>query len=275
MITDFIFQHCIEKLESDGVLLKTRNAVVKSVIDMPVLTFGETPLVTCRKTAWKKAIEEMEWFLSGMPKCPAPLAETWWKGQLSPEGFYWGGYGKQLRLGDYHNYQEFDQIQYLIDGLKNNPNSRRLLLTTWNPWEMANITRLNENPNTPTTCHTTVAQFFVREGSLFMKSYQRSADVLLGVPHNWIQSWALLLWLAHKANLGVGSMQWIFGDLHLYQEESHVETARQIAALDVYPWIENSFKLIYEPTDDWFMARDFHMEGEIPEPQVFTKPKLL
>jgi thymidylate synthase len=100
-------------------------------------------------------------------------------------------------------------------------------MTVWNPAEMASISEVNENPNTPTTCHSTLIQCFVSPGGiLHMKHYQRSADMLLGVPHNWIQHWAFMLYLAHHTGLSVGSMYWILGDAHIYDEESHVLAAK-------------------------------------------------
>jgi thymidylate synthase len=145
-------------------------------------------------------------------------------------------------------------------------------MTTWNPGEMANITKTNHNPNTPTCCHSIIVQFFVRNGRLSMKSYQRSADMLLGVPHNWIQSWAMLMWFAHHAGLKVGSMTWMWGDAHIYNEQSHVDTAETM--IRFYTGM-NEVKMVYTPTSTDFKASDFTIEGEIPDPIVTTRPKLL
>ena len=276
MSTDWIYQCTIRDVVESGELINTRNAWVKSVINAAPIAFDTTPLVTLRKTAWKKAIKEMEWFLSGDPKCHNDLAATWWKGQLSKDNCYYGGYGQQLRSCGRYARPGYDQIKHLIEGLIYHPNSRRHVITTWNPWEMANIASINGNPNTPTTCHTTIAQFFVRNGKkLHMSTYQRSADILLGVPHNWIQSWALLIWLAHKSGLQVGTMRWLFGDLHLYQDESHVETAKELLTCKTYPVKERGFKLVYNPKAEWFKADDFYMIGDIPDAAVTRKPKLL
>jgi thymidylate synthase len=196
---------------------------------------------------------------------------------------YRGGYSNQFRHSgrmDYSN-KNFDQVQYLLDGLRNNPNSRRLVLTTWNPWEMAHITELNHNPNCPTCCHSTIIQLFVRHDTLFMTSYQRSCDVLLGLPHNLIQSWALLLYFAHHAKLNVGTLRWLLGDAHLYLEPSHQQAAQEIVSRSVFTQVDNPVRLVYKPNEGnggqvpEFKAEDFEMEGEIPEPMCRIRPTLL
>ena len=272
LLTDYLYKELVNDVMSRGDSLLTRNHLATSLIDAQPLIFYDAPLVTIRKTAWRKALLEMEWFLSGKAKCPPELADTWWKGQLSPDNSYRFGYGHQLR-----NYNgQFDQINTLIDGINNHPNSRRHVITTWNPAEMHEIQKVNQNTNTPTTCHTTIAQFFVRPSGLHMTSYQRSADLLLGVPHNWIQSWALLKWIAHRTKKQVATMRWVFGDVHIYAHESHIRTAEEIQLTPTPNYLQaNPFRLIYTPTSDKFLAADFHIEGTIPEPTALTKPELL
>ena len=266
----------LKEIINAGDLITTRNHEVFSHFDLPNVTFTTTPLVTLRKTAWKKALREMQWFLSGNTKCPDELLD-WWDGQLDISGDLLDGYGGQLRTSTFYDWKvadrnNFDQIAFIQEALKNNPNSRRLLMTTWNPGEMANITEANDNPNTPTCCHSIIVQFFVRNGRLSMKSYQRSADMLLGVPHNWIQSWAMLMWFAHHAGLKVGSMTWMWGDAHIYNEQSHVDTAETM--IRFYTGM-NEVKMVYTPTSTDFKASDFTIEGDIPDPIVTTRPKLL
>ena len=266
----------LKEIINAGDLVTTRNHEVYSSFNLPNVTFTTTPLVTLRKTAWKKALREMEWFLSGNTKCPDELLD-WWNGQLDISGDLLDGYGGQLRTSTFYDWKladrnNFDQVKFIQDALKHNPNSRRLLMTTWNAGEMAHITEANDNPNTPTCCHSIIVQFFVRNGRLSMKSYQRSADMLLGVPHNWIQSWAMLMWFAHHAGLKVGSMTWMWGDAHIYNEPSHVDTAETM--IRFYTGMDE-VKLVYTPTSTDFKASDFTIEGEIPDPIVTTRPKLL
>lgn len=278
MITDQYYQDCIRQIYHYGDELKSRNYLCRSVFDLKPITFYHTPLVTLRKTAWKMALREMEWFMSGDEKCPDELL-PWWKGQITSDGYYFNGYSKQFR-GAFGGKELFDQVDYVLNGLRANPNSRRLILTTWNPYEMAYITDTNQNENTPTCCHSSFVQFFVRNRRLYMTSVQRSADMLLGVPHNWIQSWALFLYLARHAGLLTGSMRWIFGDAHCYLHPSHVETIEALLKCDPSSQLDNTFNLVYNKQTEEegvpeFRASDFVMDGTIPEPFVTTKPILL
>jgi thymidylate synthase len=166
----------------------------------------------------------------------------------------------------------FDQISYLIDSIKHHPNSRRHILTVWNPYEMAHITKANKNPNTPTTCHTTVMQFFVEDNKLCAFHYQRSADLLLGVPHNWIQHWGLMMYLVHHTGLdGIGWLKWQLGDAHIYNEESHLEVAKLIKQANAR---DCAVELVYKPTSDRFLASDFSLSAEVAEPITTIRPKL-
>ena len=267
-----VYTNLLKQIMLDGDIVTTRNSEVYSHYDLPNVTFTELPLITLRKTAWKKALREMEWFLSGDSKCPDELLD-WWDGQLDKHNRYRGGYSNQLRAMSGAEETLFDQVEFIQEGLKNNPNSRRLLMTVWSPIDMAEITKLNQNPNTPTCCHSIVVQFFVRNGYLSMKTYQRSADMLLGVPHNWVQSWAMLVWFAHHAGLKVGSMTWMWGDAHIYREASHLSTVSDLVAFELTQ--EPPLSMVYNPTSSDFKASDFTIEGTIPYPVITTRPKLL
>jgi thymidylate synthase len=287
-------------------VVETRNHSCYCNPFLDNVTFDSLPLITVRKTAWKLALTEMEWFMSGDSKCPEKLAK-WWAGQLDESGSYQNGYATQFREAIYNNekyyspteeeeymHSWFDQVSYILDGLKHHQHSRRLVMSSWNTGDMANITKYNNNPQTPSTCHGSLVQFFVVDSALHVKQYQRSSDLLLGVPHNLVQYWALLTYFAFHANLKVGSLTWVFGDAHIYNEESHISAAEDIiyfanqamrnsclsTLLDPNPEIE--LRLVYNYSGELdsfgtpkFSAADFTIEGEIPKPTVLTKPKLL
>lgn len=272
MKTDALYQISLRNILDSGDLVNTRNSLTYSKFDLNPITFTSTPLVTLRRTAWRLAIREMEWFMSGESQCPPELLH-WWKDQLGFNGEYKGGYAHQYRKSGTSG--SFDQIQYLLSGLRNNPNSRRLVMTTWNPSDMANITELNNNPNTPSCCHGSMIQLFVREGSLFMTHYQRSADMLLGIIHNFIQYWALLMYFAHHAELNVGYLRVIIGDAHVYQDHSHLNVAKEIINCDLSKRLLPPPKLVYNCNGNCdFRSSDFEMIGEIQEPVTTVKPKL-
>jgi len=275
---DYKYSWALGEVLELGVPVETRNHKVLSQIEAYPIKFHTAPIVSVRKTAVKMALKEMEWFMSGDEKCPTSLL-GWWEKQLDSEGKYKHGYGHQMRrFGG-----SFDQVAFILGALVTNPHSRRLIMTTWHPEEMAGITTTNGNPNTPTTCHGTSTQFFVRNGSLNMQTYQRSADIMLGVPHNWIQYWALLQFFAYHTNLAVGSMRWVFGDLHLYDHPSHTDTANAI----VKTCDENTRSRLLEPSLKYeysgqldhaglpkFVASDFSVSGLVPAPIVTTRPEL-
>jgi thymidylate synthase len=113
------------------------------------------------------------------------------------------------------------------------------------------------SPETPiTNCHGTVIQAFADGwNQLHLVTYQRSADVVCGVSHNWLQYWAFLLWLANVADLNVGSLTWIGGDVHLY--EQHVPMARRLTELKD----QQQPELLYTPSGGEFKADDFSLSS--------------
>lgn len=290
---DVIYADMLNQVQSTETTIKTRNHEVKRVTANIVFEFKETPLVTLRKTAYRKAISEFEWFMSGDDRCPDNLLD-WWKGQLGPDNRYLYGYATQLRGGPFSN--GFDQVKFVLDALMNNPNSRRIITTTWDADDMANITHLNSNPSTPTTCHGTMVQYYVNGNKLDMFHFQRSADLLLGLPHNLIQYWAYGLYLARHSELTMGKITWMIGDAHIYQDESHVNAVQEIVDGQTYdfnfPEIEigedhvdnvkfSEIELVYNysgKVDRYdtprFLASDFTMVGDIPEPASKGRPKL-
>ena len=193
--------------------------------------------------------------MSGDSQCPSELAE-WWGGQLSPGGHYIAGYGHQFR--DWC--MCLDQVGELAGSIKEHPFSRRLILTAWNPADMNLITKLNDNEK-PLPMPHYPCSVLCFNNKLSMKSYQRSADMLLGVPHNWVQSWAMLMWFAQRTGFGVGSMQWIFGDAHIYQEESHLAALDAILNANTAVPLRHPELSIKETNNFQFSASNFDIVG--------------
>lgn len=204
--------------------VQTRNAFCRSLFAPASTVFRGFPLVTVRPVAVELALEELRWYVSGKDECPEKLLH-WWAGQLGPGNLYRKGYPEQLRRAG-----GVDQLGLLIDGIRTSPHGRRHVVVTWRADDAVKITRVNRNPNTPTPCHLSYAQFGVSADRkhLHMLSVQRSADVLLGLVHNLAQHWALLTFVAHHTGLKPGRMTWQGADVHLYNHPTHIACATEI-----------------------------------------------
>ncbi len=176
------------------------------------------PLLTTKKLHIKSIIYELLWFLRGqtnvrwLQERGVKIWDQWAdeNGDLGPV------YGSQWRNWPAPNGEKIDQIKNLVEGIKNNPNSRRHMVSAWNP---AEVDQMALPP-----CHC-LFQFYVAEGKLSCQLYQRSADIFLGVPFN-IASYALLThMIAHVTGLKAGEFIHCLGDTHLYN--NHVAQAEQ------------------------------------------------
>lgn len=184
------------------------------------------PLVTTKKVHLKSIIHELLWFLQGatniqyLKENGVSIWDEWAdeNGELGPV------YGKQWRSWECANGVVVDQITDLIQQIKKNPDSRRLLVSAWN---VADLPQMALMP-----CHT-MFQFYVADGKLSCQLYQRSADVFLGVPFN-IASYALLtMMIAQVCGLGYGDFVHTFGDVHIYS--NHMEQVKLQLSREPYP----------------------------------------
>ncbi len=174
------------------------------------------PLVTSKKLHVKSIIHELIWFLSGSTniKYLQDNGVSIWNEWADQNGDLGPVYGSQWRSWPTPDGQQIDQISELVQQIKTNPDSRRLIVSAWN---VADIPRMKLPP-----CHA-FFQFYVADGKLSCQLYQRSADIFLGVPFN-IASYALLThMLAQQTGLEVGDFVWTGGDCHLYL--NHLEQA--------------------------------------------------
>ena len=216
------------------------------------------PLVTTKKLHTRSIIHELLWFLQGdtniryLKENGVSIWDEWAdeNGDLGPV------YGKQWRRWETPDGRSIDQIAQLIDGLKRNPDSRRHIVSAWNPGEV-------EGMALP-PCHA-LFQFYVAGGRLSCQLYQRSADIFLGVPFN-IASYALLtLMVAQVCDLEPGDFIWTGGDCHLYL--NHLEQAREQLSREPRPLptlrIDPSVRNIFD-----FRFEHFTLEGYDPHPHI-------
>jgi len=216
------------------------------------------PLVTTKKLHVKSIIYELLWFLAGdtnvkyLNEHGVSIWDEWAdeRGDLGPV------YGHQWRSWPKPDGGAIDQISNVVDMIRRNPDSRRLIVTAWNPGENE---RMALSP-----CHC-LFQFYVADGALSCQLYQRSADVFLGVPFN-IASYALLtLMMAQATNLRPGAFIHSFGDTHLYL--NHLEQARlqlsrsprPLPTMTLNPAVKDLFAFRFE---------DFALEGYEPHPHI-------
>ena len=216
------------------------------------------PLLTTKKIHTKSVIHELLWFLQGSTNVGYLRANgvTIWdewadeKGELGPV------YGAQWRSWPAPDGRRIDQIADVLQQIRENPHSRRLMVTAWNP---ADIPKMALAP-----CHA-LFQFYVADGKLSCQLYQRSADIFLGVPFN-IASYALLtLMVAQVTGLKPGEFVHTLGDAHLYM--NHLEQARlqltrtpkPLPVMRLNPAVKDLFDFRYE---------DFTLEGYDPAPAI-------
>src|SRR5450755_3913980 len=203
------------------------------------------PLVTTKKLHLKSIIYELLWFLKGetniayLKEHGVRIWDQWAdaNGELGPV------YGKQWRSWEGADGKTYDQITDVIKQLKNNPDSRRMIVSAWNVGELADMALM--------PCHT-IFQFYVANKKLSCQLYQRSADVFLGVPFN-IASYALLtMMIAQVCDLEAGEFVHSFGDVHLYKnhfEQAELQLTRKpfpLPQIKINPEVKDIFNFNYQ-----------------------------
>ena len=264
-------KYCYE----NGDFVKSRAGNVKKAFGYQMRFNLEDgfPAVTTKKLAWKAVVSELLWFLEGSND-ERRLAEILYEDKRenledkktiwtqNAEADYWKD--KSKFIGDvgkiygvqWRNFNGVDQIQELIEGLKKNPNSRRHILTAWNPSE------INEMSLPP--CHA-FSQFFVSNNKLSCQLYQRSCDMFLGVPFN-IASYSLLIHIiAEECKLGVGEFIHSLGDFHIYEEhfdQVKIQLTREPKQLP-------TLKFITKKIND-YKTKDFELHNYEPHPKIIA-----
>ena len=203
------------------------------------------PLVTTKKVHLKSIIHELLWFIKGETNI-AYLKENGvsiWDEWADAEGNLGPVYGKQWRSWEGANGQTIDQLSWVVEEIKRNPDSRRLIVSAWN---VADLPKMALMP-----CHN-MFQFYVANGKLSCQLYQRSADVFLGVPFN-IASYALLtMMVAQVTGLQPGDFVHTFGDVHLYRnhfEQAELQLSRTpypLPQMKISPAVNSIFDFRYE-----------------------------
>ena len=219
------------------------------------------PLLTTKKLHLRSIVHELLWFLQGdtnvryLQENKVGIWDEWAdeNGELGPV------YGKQWRRWSAPGGGEIDQVKWVLEEIRRNPDSRRLIVSAWNVADLPDMALM--------PCHA-LFQFYVADGRLSCQLYQRSADIFLGVPFN-IASYALLTHMvAQVSGLGVGDFVHTFGDLHLYS--NHLEQAREQLAraplapprLELDPAVTDLFDFRYEHIH----IRDYQSHAAIRAP---------
>lgn len=267
MSVDQQYANLIRKILEEGCEIETRNSKVKRLRSQSVV-FKSTPLVSVRKTPWKTALREMEWFLRGDSSIQAAhdSVRPWWQPWLTgPSGNLQLSYPTLFRRMKGYAFDAFDQVKYVLDGVKNHPYSRRNCWSVWNGSDMTNpCCKL-------TTCHNSFTMFMVDpDNTLHIDTTQRSSDVIVGLGANWIQMWGVLLWVAHHTGRKLGTLRWTGVDCHIY--EIHNDIAGEI--VDRAGEVASTPTLVYNPSSEEFLADDFSLDGEY-SPVITKKAEMV
>ncbi|OIR19518.1 thymidylate synthase [mine drainage metagenome] len=216
------------------------------------------PLVTTKKCHLKSIIHELLWFLQGSTniKYLKDNGVSIWDEWADEQGNLGPVYGKQWRSWETIDGRVIDQIKIAVDQIRNNPDSRRIIVSAWNVGELDKMALA--------PCHA-FFQFYVADGKLSCQLYQRSADIFLGVPFN-IASYALLtMMMAQVCGLKAGDFVHTFGDAHLYSnhmEQTALQLSREprpLPTMKINPDVKDIFGFKYE---------DFTLEGYDPHPAI-------
>ncbi len=216
------------------------------------------PLVTTKKLHLKSIIHELIWFLTGDTniKYLKDNGVRIWDEWADDEGNLGPVYGYQWRSWPTPDGGHIDQIKQVVNQIKNNPDSRRMIVSAWN---VADVNQMALPP-----CHT-LFQFYVLDGKLSCQLYQRSADIFLGVPFN-IASYALLtMMMAQVCNLQYGDFIHTFGDAHIYNnhfDQVKLQLTREprpLPTMKINPDVKDIFSFTYE---------DFELENYDPWPHI-------
>jgi thymidylate synthase len=216
------------------------------------------PMVTTKKLHLKSIIYELLWFLKGSTdnNWLKERGVSIWNEWAAPDGDLGPIYGYQWRSWPAPNGQHIDQITEVLETIKKNPDSRRIIVSAWN---VADIPRMALAP-----CHA-LFQFYVADGKLSCQLYQRSADIFLGVPFN-IASYALLThMMAQQCNLEVGDFIWTGGDCHLYS--NHLEQVDLQLSRDFFPLPK--LNILRKPASIFdYEFEDFEIVGYESHPHI-------
>ena len=255
------YEDLVRKILTEGTLKSDRTGTGTISLFGQQMRFNlkdSFPLLTTKTVFFKGLAYELLWFLRGdtnvrwLQEHGVRIWTEWAdeNGELGPV------YGHQWRSWPDYNGGTIDQIQNVLDQIKNHPDSRRMIVSAWNP---AEIEQMALPP-----CHC-LFQFYVADGRLSLQLYQRSADTFLGVPFN-IASYALLLMMmAQVTGLKAGDFVHTTGDTHLYLnhlEQAHLQltrTPRPLPKMKLNPDVKNLFDFKYE---------DFELEGYDPWPHI-------
>jgi thymidylate synthase len=251
----------LERVLADGVEKRDRTGTGTLSVFGHQMRFDLAagfPLLTTKKLHLKSIIYELLWFLAGDTNVRYlnDHGVTIWDAWADEHGDLGPVYGRQWRSWPTQDGGAIDQIAVVVDAIRHNPDSRRLIVTAWNP---ADVDKMALPP-----CHC-LFQFYVAKGRLSCQLYQRSADVFLGVPFN-IASYALLtMMVAQVTGLAPGEFVHTFGDAHLYL--NHLDQARlQLARL---PRRLPQLRVNPAVTDlSAFRYEDFAVEGYDPHPHI-------
>ena len=255
------YQELLRRILTEGVAKSDRTGTGTTSVFGHQMRFDLAegfPLVTTKKLHLRSIIHELLWFIAGDTNI-AYLKENGvsiWDEWADENGNLGPVYGKQWRSWEGADGATRDQISWLIEEIKRNPDSRRLVISAWN---VADIDKMKLAP-----CHC-LFQFYVADGKLSCQLYQRSADVFLGVPFN-IASYALLTHMVAQATgLGVGDFVHTFGDAHLYSnhmEQTHLQLSREPRPLPKLV-LDPSVKSLFD-----FRFEHIAIEGYDPHPAI-------